>query len=152
MKKIVIFLVLIFLNNCGFTPVYLSNENSVINTIKSIDYDGNEILGKQITKGLNLNIKDNNRFHLLLDSTKKKVTTSKNSSNVATGYMMSIDINLNILENDKIIIEKDFSKNFTYNNRDDKFELLNYERSIENNLINDVTDEIYIFLNLTNDN
>ena len=65
---------------------------------------------------------------------------------------MSIDINLNILENDKIIVEKTFSKNFTYNNRDDKFELLNYERSIENNLINDVTDEIYIFLNLTNDN
>ena len=66
--------------------------------------------------------------------------------------MMSIDINLNILENDKIIVEKAFSKNFTYNNRDDKFELLNYERSIENNLINDVTNEIYIFLNLTNDN
>ena len=149
MKKIFIFLALIFLNNCGFTPVYLSNENSVINTIKSIDYDGNEILGKQITRGLNLN---NNKFHLLLDSKKKKVTTSKNSSNVATGYMMSIDINLNILENDKIIVEKAFSKNFTYNNRDDKFELLNYERSIENNLINDVTDEIYIFLNLTNDN
>ena len=152
MKKLIIFLAFIFLNNCGFTPVYLSNENSVINAIKSIEYEGNEILGKQIIRGLNLNIKDNNRFHLLIDSTKKKVTTSKNSSNVATGYMMSININLNILENDKIVIEKALSKNFTYNNRDDKFELLNYERSIENNLINDVTDEIYIFLNLTNDN
>jgi hypothetical protein len=152
MKKIVIFLALIFLNNCGFTPVYLSSENSVINSIKSIDYGGDEILGKQIIRGLNLNIKGNNRLHLLVDSTKKKVITSKNSSNVATGYMMSIDINLNILENDKIVIEKTFSKNFTYNNRDNKFELLNYERSIEKNLINDVTDEIYIFLNLTNDN
>ena len=140
------------MNNCGFTPVYLSSENSVINSIKSIDYGGDEILGKQIIRGLNLNIKGNNRLHLLVDSTKKKVITSKNSSNVATGYMMSIDINLNILENDKIVIEKTFSKNFTYNNRDNKFELLNYERSIEKNLINDVTDEIYIFLNLTNDN
>lgn len=152
MKKIIFFILLLFLTHCGFSSIYLSNENSVIQSIYEIKSAGDKNLNKKLINNLNISTKTGNSYSLEINSSKNKVSTSKNSANVTTGYMMTIDVGVKIYKNNLIQKNKKISKSFTYNNRDNKFELLNYERSVENNLINDISDEIFLFLNLTNDN
>ena len=152
MKKLILILIFIFVSNCGFSPIYLSNDNSIIQSIKKIELKGNENLSKRIQNTLNIKTSNNNKFLVIFDSSIEKTSISKNSSNITTGFMMSLDVTISILDNDKIVINKNFNKNFTYNNRDNKFELLEYERSIEENLISEISDEIILYLSLNNDN
>ena len=152
MKKLILILIFIFVSNCGFSPIYLSNDNSIIQSIKKIELKGNENLSKRIQNTLNIKTSNNNKFLVIFDSSIEKTSISKNSSNITTGFMMSLDVTISILDNDKIVINKNFNKNFTYNNRDNKFELLENERSIEENLISEISDEIILYLSLNNDN
>ena len=152
MKKLNLILIFIFLSNCGFSPIYLSNESSIIQSIKKIELKGNQNLSEKIKNNLNIEPDNNNKFIIIIDSSLEKVSISKNSSNITTGFMMVLDIDISITDNDKIILNKKFEKNFTYNNRDNKFELLMYEKSVEENLISEITDEIFLYLNLNNDN
>ena len=152
MKKLILILIFIFVSNCGFSPIYLTNDNSIIQSIKKIELKGNENLSKRIQNTLNIKTSNNNKFLVIFDSSMEKTSISKNSSNITTGFMMSLDVTISILDNDKIVLNKNFNKNFTYNNRDNKFELLEYERSIEENLISEISDEIILYLSLNNDN
>ena len=152
MKKIICFILLLFLTNCGFSSIYLSNENSVIQSISEIKSEGDNNLNRKLINNLNISTKKSNNYNLKINTSKKKVSSSKSSANETTGYMMTIDVDVEVSINNLIQRNKKFSKSFTYNNRDNKFELLNYERSVEDNLINDISDEIFLFLNLTNDN
>ena len=152
MIKLILVSIFIFVTNCGFNPIYLSNENSIIRSIKKIELKGNQNLSKRIKNNLNINTNNKNKYSIIFDSLIEKTSISKNSSNITTGFMMVLDVKISILENDEIILNRNFKKNFTYNNRDNKFELLKYERSIEENLISEISDEIILYLSLNNDN
>ena len=152
MKKLALILIFIFVTNCGFSPIYLSNENSIFQSIKKIELKGNQNLSERIKNSLNIETNNKHKYSIVFDSLIEKTSISKNSSNITTGFMMVLDINMSILDNDEIILNKNFKKNFTYNNRDNKFELLKYERSIKENLISEISDEIILYLSLNNDN
>ena len=152
MKKLTLILIFIIVSNCGFSPIYLSNESSIIQSIKKIELKGNQNLSEKIKNSLNIKTNNKNNYLIILDSLMEKTSISKNSLNITTGFMMVLDVDISIIDNDKITLNKKFEKNFTYNNRDNKFELLMYERSVEENLISEITDEIILYLNLNNDN
>ena len=152
MKKLASFLIFIFLSSCGFNPVYLSNEYSIIKSIKKIELKGNQDIGKKIINNLNIETNSNNNFSIILESSSEKVSISKNSSNITTGFMMILDAQISVIDNNQVSFNKSLNKKFTYNNKDNKFELLKYERSIEENLINEISEEILLILNLENDN
>ena len=152
MNKLVLIFIFILMTNCGFNPIYLSNENSIIQSIKKVELKGNQDLGERIVKSLNIETNNNNEFSIIFDTLVEKTSISRNSSNITTGFIMVLKVDISILSNEKIILNKIFKKNFTYNNRDNKFELLKYERSVEENLISEISDEIILFLNINNDN
>ena len=151
MNKLTSFLFLIFITSCGFSPIYLSNENSIIQSVKKIELNGNESLGENIKNILNIETNKNNKFLIIFNSSVEKISISKNSSSATTSFMMIMDVGISVIDNNEILLEKSFNKNFTYNNRDNKFELLEYERSIEENLISEISDEILLYLSLNND-
>ena len=152
MKKLTLILIFIFVTNCGFSPIYLSDEKSIFQSIKKIELKGNQNIGERIKNSLNIKTNNKNNYLIIFDSLMEKTSISKSSSNITTGFMMVLDVKISILENDEIILNRNFKKNFTYNNRDNKFELLKYERSIEENLISEISDEIILYLSLNNDN
>ncbi|WP_440931630.1 hypothetical protein [Candidatus Pelagibacter sp.] len=152
MKKLTLILIFIFVTNCGFSPIYLSNENSIFQSIKKIELKGSQKIGERIKNSLNIKTNNKNNYLIILDSLIEKTSISKNSSNITTGFMMVLSVKISILDDDEIILDRNFKKNFTYNNRDNKFELLKYERSIEENLISEISDEIILYLSLNNDN
>tara|TARA_B100000795_G_C22739362_1_gene414646 strand:+ start:95 stop:280 length:186 start_codon:yes stop_codon:yes gene_type:complete len=61
---------------------------------------------------------------------------------------MTLMVNLLLSGDEKIVKKKQFSEDFTYNNNQNKFELSQYQKNIEMNLINEITEKIFIFLKL----
>ena len=61
---------------------------------------------------------------------------------------MIIDLEVTLINEGKTIKKKIFSEEFSYKNSDNKFDLYEYEISVQNSLINKITEELIIYLNL----
>ena len=61
---------------------------------------------------------------------------------------MTIDLQVSIIDKGNIIKEKNFSREFLYKNIDNKFDLYEYEIDVQQNLINKITEELIIYLNI----
>ena len=59
-----------------------------------------------------------------------------------------IKINVSLNEGEEIVKSKIFNASFNYNNMDNKFDLSQYQKSIELNLVNKISEEILVFLNI----
>ena len=146
-KKIFIILSLTLLTSCGFEAIYSSKNDSKI-LIKNIQIDeGNKKINRKIVSALDLKTSDEkNAYNLLLSSNKKIDIVSKDTTGTASVYKTTIEIKISLIENNKIKRKKSFESSFTYNNLDNKFDLSEYRKNIETNLIQKLTEEIFIFL------
>jgi hypothetical protein len=146
-KRILIILSLALLTNCGFEAIYSSKNDSKI-LIKKIQMDGgNKKINRKIVSALDLKTSDEkNAYDLLLSSNKKIDIVSKDTTGTASVYKTTIEIKISLIENNKIKRKRNFESSFTYNNIDNKFDLSEYKKNIETNLIQKLTEEIFIFL------
>ena len=146
-KRILIILSLALLTNCGFEAIYSSKNDSKI-LIKKIQMDGgNKKINRIIVSALDLKTSDEkNAYDLLLSSNKKIDIVSKDTTGTASVYKTTIEIKISLIENNKIKRKRNFESSFTYNNIDNKFDLSEYKKNIETNLIQKLTEEIFIFL------
>ena len=148
-KLIPIFLIIILLNNCGYTPRYAVNKN--INfTIDLIEFTGdrefnNFLKSKLIRYKKN---KDNNRknYKLNLNTEYKKNIKSRDSTGSAEKYELVIIVNAiiqsELIEPKKLIFEEKFiMKKF-----EDAFEEKNYEKKIKENFSDLILDRIIFYL------
>ena len=144
MKKIHLFIInlfiLIFLEGCGYEPVY-SSKNFLFKVGK-IDHESNQI-NNQITTSLKSlsNQSAQNTLDLKLNSTKEKRIVSKSKSGDAEIFELKILVEVVI--NDQ---QKSFSSSQNYNNNENKFELNQYEIEIEKQIINGIIDDMLIYL------
>ena len=73
---------------------------------------------------------------------------SKDKAGNISIYRTTISVDVSLKENNKVFKERNFISSFTYNNLDNKFDLSRYQKNVEIDLINKVSEEILIFLNL----
>jgi len=146
MRLALLLLICIFFNSCGYSPIYKSIKEF---NYSQIIYNGDKKLNRQISSALSLKEdKNNNSLNkLTLETNKKILVTSKNSKGQIQSYRMVIYLNLIIENSEKKIQQKTFVKDFSYNTKNNKFELSEYENQIENNLIQEIIEEINIYLN-----
>ena len=85
---------------------------------------------------------------MLINSNLDINETSKNSKGQVESYRTNIVVKFTIKNNGQIIKNKNFTKDFAYNNRESKSELLEYQKEIENNILNEIIEEIIIYMNL----
>ena len=147
MKRIFLVLVIIFLNSCGYTPLYSSKDSNykVISLKKNLNnsltnYIQNsiEVLSNEnADKSLKISFEYNENISIILKDSKGD--PAKNRLNVV------IDLSL-FDNNDNLIISKKFSESFEYNIDDNKFNLKQYEKNIKLNLVEDITQQILVFL------
>lgn len=148
-KLIPIFLIMILLNNCGYTPRYAVNKN--INfTIDLIEFTGdrefnNFLKSKLIRYKKN---KDSNKknYKLNLNTEYKKNIKSRDSTGSAEKYELVIIVNAiiqsELIESKKLIFEEKFiMKKF-----EDAFEEKNYEKTIKENFSDLILDRIIFYL------
>tara|TARA_B100001057_G_C22379092_1_gene767720 strand:+ start:216 stop:659 length:444 start_codon:yes stop_codon:yes gene_type:complete len=144
MKKIhfliINLLILIFLEGCGYEPVY-SSKNFLFKVGK-IEYENSQI-NNQIVRSLKSLSNQNaqNILDLKLNSKKEKRIVSKNKSGDAEIFELKILVDV-VINNQ----QKSFSSSQTYNNNENKFELNQYEIEIEKQIINGIIDDILIYL------
>ena len=149
MRKIFI-LFLFIVASCGFQPLYKINSDIGSYKIKEYEYAGNEKLGVEISKKLPFILvkSDETLNKIILDSTKKLIVASKDSKGQVTSYRATLNVKLKISNNaGDVIDEKLFQKEFYYSTDENKFKLKEYENKIEKNLIENVVQDIIIYLN-----
>ena len=147
LKKITLLLLICFFWGCGYEPVYLK-KNDLKQQINVITLNGDQKINKIILSSLR--IKENKNltsgYTLILKSSKKIDVISKDSTGNASIYRSSIIVNFSLIDDDTIIKQKEFNQSFTYNNNQSKFDLSQYQKNIELNLINEISEKIFIYL------
>ena len=147
MKKIFLVLVIIFLNGCGYTPLYSSKESNykVISLKKNLNnsltnYIQNsiEVLSNEnADKSLKISFEYNENISIILKDSKGDPAKNR----------LKVIIDLSLFDNsDNLIISKKFSESFEYSIDDNKFNLKQYEKNIKLNLVEDITQQILVFL------
>ena len=149
MIKNIALILLIILASCGFEPIYI-NKNLKNIEFKKISLEGEININKNIINSLKLK---ENTINQKLDEIKLITSysikeASKDSRGVVETYTSSISVNVNINKSGEPGITRNFSKNFTYNTKDNKFELTKYQGEIKENLVNQIIQEMFLFLNI----
>ena len=146
-KKITLLLVIFLIWGCGYQPVYLKKNNSE-QKIKTITLNGEQKINKIIVTSLGLK-EDRNLltgYSLILKSLKRIDIISKDKNGNPSAYKTSVIVEVSISEKERIIKQKEFVSSFTYNATENKFNLSQYQKSIELNLINEISEKIFIYL------
>ena len=146
-KKITLLLVIFLIWSCGYQPIYLK-KNNLEQKIKTITLNGEQKIDKIIVTSLGVKADKNllTGYSLVLKSLKRIDIISKNKDGNPSAYKTSIIVDVSLTEKEKIIKQKNFVSSFTYNASDNKFNLSQYQKNIELNLINEISEKIFIYL------
>ena len=146
-KKKIFLILIIFLSNCGYNPIYLKKIDTGL-LINSYQLIGDKNINRSIIS--QLGIKNNNntdaKYNLKLNSSKLVEAVAKDKKGNTSVYKTTITVKLLISEGDSIIKERTFTSSFVYNNTSNKFDLFQYQKNIDKNLINSLSEKISIFL------
>ena len=128
-KNIIILFLIIFLTNCGFTPVYIQNNNASF-SIEQINFTGDRELNNFLKINLNQykNQKVDNKIYIEAVSTYKKIILSKNNAGEVTNYQLEAEVTFSIKPINK---EIKITEKRIIDSMNDKFEEARYERSIK---------------------
>ena len=139
-KNIIILSLILFLANCGFTPIYLKNKN--INfSIEQIEYTGDRDLNNYLKINLDKyrDEKNNNKIFMQAETKYEKNVFSKDNTGKISSYQLKVKTIFLIKSTNKkiIIIEKKI-----INTMDDKFEETRYEKSIKQNFAYSISNKL----------
>ena len=143
-KKILfLFFIIIFFNNCGYTPIYSKKSQSF--EIVETEYFGEKKVNKILSNKIKI-YKNNpeaiKKFNIFINSKSTKATITKDKKGNPTQFSMGISITLKINNE----IEKTFLENSTYDNSEDKFDLRKYEDNLIQNMTEKIFSEMILFL------
>ena len=146
-KKITLLLVIFLIQSCGYQPIYLK-KNNLEQKIKTITLNGEQKINKTILTSLGVKVDKNllAGHSLILKSLKRIDVISKDKNGNPSAYKTSIIVDVSLTEKEKIIKQKNFVSSFTYNATENKFNLSQYQKNIELNLINEISEKIFIYL------
>jgi hypothetical protein len=147
LKKTTLLLLLCFFWSCGYEPLYLKKID-LDQKIKVITFYGDQKINKIIMSSLGIKESRNltSGYILTLKSSKKIDVVSKDKTGNPSAYKSSIIVNFTLTNEETIIKQKEFNSSFTYNNSQNKFSLSQYQRNVELNLINEISEKIFIYL------
>ena len=144
------FLILLFLlSSCGYQPLF-TNKNASNFIFKEIEFKGDKEINRSLISSTFIK-KDQDEFtfeKIIFESKKRIVETSKDSKGRPESFRMTIDLIITIINDGKIVKNKTFSDAFSYKNLDNKFNLSEYENNVQNNLIEKITNDFLIYLNI----
>jgi hypothetical protein len=138
MKKKILIILILFLNSCGFNPVFNSEQNKF--SINKITVANNNQITNKIKNNLKRfvqNTNSANSYDVKLSTKKNIIVTSKDKQGDPKTFEITIEVKL-IINNQKSKKQKIFKENFAYENNKNKFDLKNYENEIAKNLVESI--------------
>lgn len=148
-KLLPIFLIMILLNNCGYTPRYAVDKNLdfTINLIEiSGDREFNNFLKSRIIRYENDKDINKKNYELILKTQYSKNIKSKDAAGLAENYELVIKVDA-LVKSDSIKPKKlVFEEKFNMKKIDDAFEEKNYEKTVKENFSDIILERIIFYL------
>jgi len=139
-KNIIILSLILFLTNCGFTPIYLENKN--INfSLEQVDYIGD----RDLNNFLKINLdryksgKNSNKIFLNVETKYNKNILSKDSTGKISSYQLDVEAIFVIKSTNKII---KITEKKILDSKDDKFEEARYEKSLKQSFAYSISNKL----------
>ena len=139
-KNILFIFLIFFFNSCGFSPLYLNNNDvnfSIENVVYTGDRDLNDFLKTNLKRYKNEKI--DNKVSIEAKSTFRKIVLSKDGAGEATNYQLEAEVIFLISPLDKKI---KINEKKTMNSMDDKFEEARNIRSIKQNFASSIANKL----------
>ena len=139
-KNITILTLIFFLANCGFTPIYLKNDN--INfSIEQIEFAGDRDLNNFLKINLDRykNKKKDNKISLDVETKYEKNILSKDGTGKISSYQLNAEAIFIIKSTNKKIRIKEKK---ILESKDDKFEEARNEKSIKQSFANSLSNKL----------
>ena len=139
-KNIIIITLIFFLANCGFTPIYLKNDN-VDFSIEQIEFAGDRDLNNFLKINLDRfkNEKNSNKISLDVETKYEKNILSKDGTGKISSYQLNAEAIFIIKStNKKIKIEE----KKILDSKDDKFEEARNEKSIKQSFASSMSSKL----------
>lgn len=145
-KKIFLFILIIFLTNCnGFKPIFNNYESNFY--IEDIEYQKNSKILNDIVRRLKplMEITDSKPIKIKLTYNNSESVISRDDKGDPSIFNMAIEVKMSILSesSEKEIL---YQESRSFNNQSNKFELQQYKKNIEKNLIENIFEKIFITL------
>ena len=143
----------IFVNDCtGYKPIF--GSTSLQFEISNYDIEGDKILGNKLYSKLSNLSKskkvnpDTKNLDLLINVTKTKRATSKDSSGKILEYKIKLNTKIKITDfiTGKKLLEKNFNSSLNYKIQDQYSDTIKLENQTIENLLNKTLQEILIDL------
>ena len=134
------FLLLFFLNGCGFKPTLIGSDYDF--KIKIGTNTGNKQINTKIENKIRAVDGIKRTFIINFSSKETKNVLSKDSKGDPLIFELVIDVKYIVEKNGTTIIENNLARKATYNNIVEKFELESYEKTIIDNLSSNIADRI----------
>ena len=138
------FIIYLFLVSCGFQSIYMTNKSNF--SFNKSNALGEIKISKEIIDNLDSLKKGDGVYELTIETFFKKNVSSKNKKGDPEVFDMSLDVNVT-LKKDNDILKNRFREKLSYNNLKSKFELKQQENNLKSNLVQEITQDILIYLN-----
>ena len=135
-----LFILLFFLNGCGFKPVLTGSDYNFLIQIDSMT--GDSQINSKIENKLKVLNGTKKLFNLSLNSRETKNVLSKDSKGDPNILELVINLNYKLSTNGKILVNKSLTQRSSYNNTSDKFELSKSEDILKDNLVENLVSDI----------
>ena len=135
-----LFILLFFLNGCGFKPILTESDYNFLIRIDSMS--GNGELNSKIENKLKVLDGTKKLFNLSLNSRETKNVLSKDAKGDPNILELVINLNYILSTNGKILVNKSLTQRSSYNNISDKFELRKSEDILKDNLVENLVSDI----------
>ena len=146
MKKYYLFIMLIFLTQCDYKPIYSkNNQNYGIKIIEFNENRSNKILATRL-KNYSYEKDNNFLYELKLLTSENKLVLSKDTKGDPLLLGLKINLKIEVFEKGKLIKKKEYNEQFNYQNLSKKFELNSYESEIRLNIYDKMISKILIDL------
>ena len=135
-----LFILLFFLNGCGFKPILTESDYNFLIRIDSMS--GNGELNSKIENKLKVLDGTKKLFNLSLNSRETKNVLSKDAKGDPNILELVINLNYILSTNGKILVNRSLTQRSSYNNISDKFELRKSEDILKDNLVENLVSDI----------
>ena len=135
-----LFILLFFLNGCGFKPMLTGSDYSFLIQIDKMS--GDSLINSKIENRLKVLDGKKRLFKVSLNTRETKNVLSKDSKGDPKILELVIDLNYKLSENGKVLINRSIIQRSSYNNISDKFELSKSEDILKDNLVENLVSDI----------
>ncbi|WP_415278266.1 hypothetical protein ABXT72_07250 [Candidatus Pelagibacter sp. Uisw_094] len=136
-KKVLTFIILLFLSSCGYDPIHSKKNSENYNfSISKLDFTGERDINLKIKEKLNnfTLVEKNKDFTLTIASISKKKILAKDTAGNTTNFQNIVIVKVEIFTKGKFKNNLIVEEKFNYKNEPNKFDLQKYEKEIKNNL------------------